>query len=1250
MRYLSPGRWQLASLSSLSASLLSALEPALVFPPPRPPPSRARLPAAWPALTVPKPSLHHTTTKVTSTHNLWPLALLFSRSPPLSPSPADLLALFSASRAFFSSPRPLIRPSLHQLPFSLLSYTLRWLLRFTMDRARRAAAPSRRKPLAGSASPQPALEASMDRLQSPPSPLVPSATNASSPRSRRGSKATQQHAFVFSTPGPNRPQPTKKRSRTMDGFADDDSVDDGSPVKGGHSLRKRARVDYTLEHIDEVTVPNSTMAASSSRAKKRKSDNTDASDQSLPTKKRGNSLGADAPSALRRNPARRSAETKVHDQDDDIRDVIEVGVSFSDVDESDLSRPSHASNSSAEQSAKAEAQLLAMESHDQKPDAGSDDNSEKAFRPVSVVDEDASAQKEAPQTPRRQDCLGSHKASSPIESESALNSTQDAQPSIPDPQKPAESAESRDDHQSSPVADADDLSTPQKSAIEKENSPDGTSPSLKAQEEKPSAQDLALPTNPPRLVDQPGRLDDATAPAAAQEPVHPNTEAAGTAFQDAFMTEEPKPYGEQDLDSFQDTASKMESTAHGSQECETSFSQPPTITVSDASQPSDLSAISAPSDGAPSAASNGPSVQVLASEGSQASHQSSIRLEDQDATLAGVVVPPAAEAGEDRRWAHLSPYLDHEYDYYPEKDAGPGDQGADGQAPENKEDRSNHGSAATVEKSESSGEDVNSEAGDALGQDPLTTALGTPARGSPDIESNEPTTMNSPTMAAGEEASEVADGTESQQGPVKSVFYKYRKIRNPADFAAALQNHRQMSTQDLYNLLDVVNAAMREWKYEFQQETNSVADWENAARRQEADARYESKTRDLNVPGLVYEDPEFTVKGYKSKQKETDSSAENRWLQGQDRIMAASYFFLYDPHPSKIGRQEFTDCSGEGVTTRSRSLRNQPKQSAKASEADDVILKPKRKLAQYFDSAAQQPSRSGTPPSTRTGKRRNGAAANEPQHRALSGNSRAASTPEADEPSQRKGRARRGRILGAKEAVFNATEGSSLPSVEAPADQGKASAKFARVGGKKGSRRTELTLDDEADAEPAKQQRRRHVLTLKIPKSKSLSEPPSAITDNDDSRPSTASSDSFSYTAESSYSFRPKRQKRFRDEPEDDDVTDQQLPPKKRGKRVTSQEEGLAKDGAIGGRAGHAAAATTAGEAGLIPAGRKLPKIKVISKTAANRNGTAASQSGATGDAEERPKDYKSMTKSEKMSASMKSKRSSPISSSVRSC
>ncbi|PCD46262.1 hypothetical protein AU210_001669 [Fusarium oxysporum f. sp. radicis-cucumerinum] len=217
-----------------------------------------------------------------------------------------------------------------------------------MDRSRRM--PQRRRPLGASASPTSTSEASFD-LNPLTSPVV-SHTNTTTPQGVGGRRSAKplQHAFTFSSPSSSRNSNAKKRSTTMDNYPIPDEGEHG-PKKGGHSLRKRARVDYTFEHIDDdVVVPNST---SSARGKKRRSEvNFDTDDfYSNDSKRRGASMGADTPSNRRRNPTRKSSDLKAYHQaalqedDNDVQDTIEVGAYYSDVDDSEL-RDAASNNSS----------------------------------------------------------------------------------------------------------------------------------------------------------------------------------------------------------------------------------------------------------------------------------------------------------------------------------------------------------------------------------------------------------------------------------------------------------------------------------------------------------------------------------------------------------------------------------------------------------------------------------------------------------------------------------------------------------------------------------------------------------------------------------------------------------------------------------------------------------------------------------------------------------------------------------------
>ncbi|KFA71838.1 hypothetical protein S40288_11300 [Stachybotrys chartarum IBT 40288] len=564
------------------------------------------------------------------------------------------------------------------------------------------------------------------------------------------------------------------------------------------------------------------------------------------------------------------------------------------------------------------------------------------------------------------------------------------------------------------------------------------------------------------------------------------------------------------------------------------------------------------------------------------------------------------------RWSHLTPYIAGEFTTYPEITTRPEDEApVDEQTPDEKE----------VDKEVVDMEplvDDNDDGPDALAPEAATPALNTPTRGSPVPESTDPTAFNSP-APAGEEADE-ADVSESQEPPGRKRYFRYRKLRDAEEFISAVDNYEEMSTADLFDILEAANVSLVQWQNEWNDLNKIVDDYENSLRRRAADAKYESRTRNLHQHGLNYEEPDFTVKGYKAKEREVMS--ETRYLQSQDRIMAATYGFEYDPHPSKIGRQN-PETQQSGIMTRGRSLRNQPRQTVKATEAEEVTGKRQRKPVQLFDPATQDVSRSSTPVPAR-GKRRRGVNAGYEEQPNITSSFNTDNASDLDESAPK----RRKRTNRVKAVVLDIVE-NAVPEAEQTIDEDSNRA------GRRARTKPSIKYNDAfafahqfADDEPRPEVKpRRHLLTLKIPKSKNLSEPPSAISDNGESRPSTASSDSTTHTAESSYSFRPKRQKRFREDAEESEAADQ-APSKKRGKR-NGPQGALRED-----MEGPVDDATP--ELVQNPPHRKVQKIKVVRNTGESRNGTPASQA-ATDDGDLN-KHYKDMTKSEKMSASMKSR------------
>ncbi|EFY99153.1 hypothetical protein X797_002516 [Metarhizium robertsii] len=1100
-----------------------------------------------------------------------------------------------------------------------------------MDRARRTAATTRRKTLGDSTSPQSTPPESISDHPSA-SPVMAHASAANSPQpatqSRRGSKSLH-HTFTFSTPASgNRGQGVKRRSRTMDSYGiHDDEFDDDSPRKGGHTLRKRARVDYTFEHVDdEVVVPSST---SSARAKKRKSDHSYDSEEFYASgaKRRGASLGADASGNVRRNPARSSALGRAdHGDDEDVKDTIEVGVSFSDMDESEVRRDSHSSTSSAAQSLDGSWKSAPTVSNfgGLYPNDKSTNNDERPNAETRDMDIDPNLRASPPPPSSKQPAA----TIEPIEAQSESTDT----PKVNEPANvSSDKAEEKPELSDTKIAEIPNaqtlpVATQDLPAIAKAETVAESEPLVEEQTE-----DNVAPTSDVVVSDE---MKDRTSENNDLVSSEPPKESEVEQFVKEPVVTEPSPLKSQpttaepidispakqspSVGAVDNVASEEATTLDANEDSNTKGSPPaetplvvPSISVEEVmdTKMEDLKDQEAPHQerkSSPESIVTEVKDKVVEDSDTLSPEKKEIFKPKRTSQL-GPSKPQPAPVG---RWAYLTPYMDGEYVSYPEKKARSDDEaGGDETTPDDKDgDKDGNDMEPMIED--------NDDAPDPSGIEAPTPALNTPTRGSPVPDSMDPTATNSP-APAGDDADD-GDESDSQEVPERKRYYKYRKTRDPEEYISAIENYEDMTTAELYEILEAINISLVQWQTEWLDLGRLVDDHENSQRRRLADAKYESRTRNPTQHGVNHEEPDFAVKGYKAKERELMS--ETRYLQGQDRIMAATYGFEYDPHPSKIGRQN-PETQQVGIMTRGRSLRNQPRQTVKASEADEVTGKRQRKPVQLFDPATQDVSRSSTPVPTRGRRRRNAGNVDEGAQVAFASSFNGDGNSEAENEAPK---TRRRRGPRASNVVPGAAEEFSTPR----SSDNLAQEETGRSGRRRGRQpvRYDETyaefMDDDSQPEP--KQRKRHMLTLKIPRSKNFSEPSSAITDNGDSRPSTASSESSSHTAESSYSFRPKRQKRFRDDPDETDEA-AQAPPRKRGKRSLPQP--------FGGIESSFALDQPVQDAQPGAGVRKVAKIKVVRPAGDARNGTPSSQLG-----DDKPKDYKNMTKSEKMSASMKSR------------
>ncbi|WZH40531.1 uncharacterized protein QYS62_001465 [Fusarium acuminatum] len=1059
----------------------------------------------------------------------------------------------------------------------------------------------------------------------------------------------------------------------MDNFPIPDGSDHG-PRKGGHSLRKRARVDYTFEHIDDdVIVPNST---SSARGKKRRSEvNFDTDDfYTNDPKRRGASMGADTPSNRRKNPTRKSSDLKafhhaaLQDDDNDVQDTIEVGAYYSDVDDSELREPAESNHSSPQTkiSPNGSPKKSPKKEFTQHELPGPQADGTHQLEPESVhspivpaagpelVNSIAEVPAAEPLLQDNPEPNSSATNNISIKEEAPYQTTLEEVPESPDQPLNQHQENKMDEMEIDPVnqgplaqdvemADAAPLDTqdPTPAAAISPSSPPPPPPAApsplpsktpstpppkslaKSVSEPPAPSPAPSPVPSPakELEDSQHVLDSTSPPADAATEAPVPVDVNG----DSAQVEQLNNEGIESIESVENNkdkeAAEVVATAN-----ELPIPDSPHAPVAQEpvaiSSPTELRAptpppaetIETPASSAPSETKSSPQKPVAP-------------------RIAMESMPQPTPVG---RWAHLKPYVDGEFVLYPEKK---GQSNEDGTA----DDANPEGKDTDMEPMV----DDQDDAGEGGGLEAPTPALNTPTRGSPVADSADPTAFNSP-APIGEDGDE-ADVSESQELPGRNRYYKYRKLRDPEEYISAVENYEDMSTEDLFEVLEAINVSLVQWQDEWTDQGAIVDDHENSLRRRAADAKYEARTRNLRQHGVNYEEPEFAVKGYKSRDKE--GLNETRYLQGQDRIMAATYGFEYDPHPSKIGKQN-PETQQVGIMTRGRSLRNQPKQTAKATETDEVVGKRQRKPVQLFDPATQDVSRSSTPvPTTRGGARRrknaNGDDDVQPAP-SVSFNNEGVSDSEAAGPKTRRKRGTRG-----KNAAFVEDPVSTLDAEEAAQEEPSKSTRRGRA--RPAVKYEEADPNEFVDDEPQEEEEeeeeveedekdekppvRRHLLTLKLPRG-FLTEatPDMEIVDNGDSRPTTASSEESAHTVESAYSFRPKRQKRFRDDPDGAEES-AQAPPKKRGKRTS------------GGTATSEILSTASTPAPSIePAqaqnNRKIQKIKVVRSSQDTKNGGAPPPPPQppvpavtpVEEGDDSPKDYKSMTKSEKMSASMKSK------------
>ncbi|KAK3299760.1 uncharacterized protein B0H64DRAFT_379090 [Chaetomium fimeti] len=373
--------------------------------------------------------------------------------------------------------------------------------------------------------------------------------------------------------------------------------------------------------------------------------------------------------------------------------------------------------------------------------------------------------------------------------------------------------------------------------------------------------------------------------------------------------------------------------------------------------------------------------------------------------------------------------------------------------------------------------------------------------------------------------------------------YLFPKIRDSNDFAEAFEGWQGFSNERLYETVAAAVETLHTYQQEYNELKKLLDDEDNAKRRRAHDKTVinwenRQKADEPLPPRRHFDDPvkgpaPFEVRGIRAPRPYVDDPLLEQQKE-EDRVMAHAYGFKLNTHPTQVGRQNPEEQRWEMPENR---LRKRTEKGAELAEENVVEGKRTRKPRHVSDQS-QDPSRAGTPtgiavfgPGRR--QRRKPAAATGDDLDGLEQGHFAESFSE----SPRKGRAARARA-----AVLLDERDQIAPGAGADGNR---------------------TEDEERDAEKPKATRRRGRGALSVP------EPPTSVpvgfggeagkpkrarngkglqpshqaggemvsssfysnaSTQPDSRPSTSSSNGTAHTAEtteSTYSLREKRKRNF---------------------------------------------------------------------------------------------------------------------------
>ncbi|KXX76800.1 hypothetical protein MMYC01_205456 [Madurella mycetomatis] len=956
---------------------------------------------------------------------------------------------------------------------------------------------------------------------------------------RAGRSATFHSSFSFESPSASgaimaaSAPSARKRSRTFE-MPFDGAADEEAHSKGGHSLRKRARIDYTQEMIDDdlgLSAARSDLISKSTttpsaRGRKRKSAQDDSGDESEdvgpnPKRHRADKSPARAASARRRNTSRKPATdlSSYVDQpsDNDVQDTILVNVSM-----------------------------------DQAPSDGESDHSsfaESESRPTSSDESDTARAQVQPPTPQVQPAQSIKDAVSlaPEDDEAIdkdlIPEQPDDKPRIPPAQISLTPDPSQLDHPSdkesrrmvvvSKVAVAPE-STSTRGFEEKlvDESPDGQSPldhqrtaELKRERVPEVEFENVEPSAP--VVEEPKALDESPAPLASEaeevsspKPIIPQQ----VPYQSPSTTKQSGPARLKSLESIYRT--------------ETPFATHSKLT------PYEEEDIILP----------GPYTEWVYPVDSSKEKSEPTLIPTPTSTPC-----PLERAAVGFEWDARRPLKTKEFFTLYRQETKRREE--KGEPPISMIEFNNEcvrryksakNQAAALDTSASLDKATGFNASAVRRAAPVTAASVEEAQGSQPAESRPPTAAPSPVPAdedviqedGGEEEQEQeetvddniksynpAEPVEVTRNPSKQ--YSFPKLRDPSELIDALEGFQDMENEVLYHKVAAAVEALDCYQQEYNELKKILDDEENAKRRQANDktiVNWENRQK-ADEPPHWRRHFDDLVKGPTPFEHQRE----------EDRIMAQAYGFKHNNHPTQVGRQNPEEQRWEMPETR---LRERKRTEKGAELAEENVIEGKRvRKPRYVSDQSKDPSRSGTPTgSTIFGtarrpihKRRPAvSAANEDE---AEGSEQAQLT-ESFAGTPRKGRATRARTLilyDQDQAIHPAEVDSNQTEDEEVEEKPKGHRRRGRGAASASAAEPPTSVPARYGTETTKPNRlrgsRNHQAypAAEIASSSFYSNVSTTAT-QPDSRPSTASSEATTHTAEtveSAYSLRDKRRRNF---------------------------------------------------------------------------------------------------------------------------